>query len=83
MGTTWGSRRATEICEPDDIPGWPIITAALHFEEGSEAIDNVEWGEKVRAACPKLDLISPGSRMTISSRCRLVVPKTDDEETDF
>jgi len=63
MGTTWGSRRATEICEPDDIPGWPIITAALHFEEGSEAIDNVEWGEKVRAACPKLDLISPGSRM--------------------
>ena len=63
MGTTWGSRRAAEICEPDDIPAWPIITAGLHFEEGSEGVDNVEWGEKVRAACPKIDLISPGSRM--------------------
>lgn len=63
MGTFWGSKRAAELCEPQDIPHWPIITAGLHFEEGSEGIDNVAWGDRVRAACPKLDLISPGSRM--------------------
>lgn len=63
MGTTWGSKRADELVEPDDIPTFPIITAGLHFEEGSEDIDNNLWADKVRAACPKLDLISPGSRM--------------------
>lgn len=63
MGTTWGSRRADELCEPADIPDWPIVTAGLHFEEGSEEIDNNEWADRIRAACPKLDLISPGSRM--------------------
>lgn len=63
MGTTWGSKRANELVEPDDIPTFPIITAGLHFEEGSEDIDNNFWADKVRAACPHLDLISPGSRM--------------------
>ena len=63
MRTYWGSKRASELCEPDDIPTFPIITAGLHFEDGSEDIDNNEWADKVRAACPKLDLISPGSRM--------------------
>lgn len=63
MRTEWGSKRAAEICEPDDVPHWPIITAGLHFEDGSEDIDNNAWADKVRAACPKLDLISPGSRM--------------------
>lgn len=63
MRTEWGSRRAAEICEPDDVPTFPIITAGLHFEDGSEDIDNNAWADKVREACPKLDLISPGSRM--------------------
>ncbi|MFC2704495.1 MAG: HAD family hydrolase [Olsenella profusa] len=63
MGTFWGSKRASELCAPDDIPEFPIITAGLHFEEGSEDVDNVAWGQRVREACPKLDLISPGSRM--------------------
>ncbi len=63
LGTTWGGRRASELVEPQDIPHWTIVTAGLHFEEGSEMIDNEEWGEKIREACPKLDLLSPGSRM--------------------
>lgn len=63
MGTTWGGRRASELVDPDDIPTWPIITAGLHFEEGSEGIDNNQWADRIRAACPKLDLLSPGSRM--------------------
>lgn len=63
LGTTWGGRRAAELVEPKDIPHWTIVTAGLHFEEGSEGIDNEEWGEKIRKACPKLDLLSPGSRM--------------------
>lgn len=63
LGTTWGGRRASELVEPDQIPHWTIVTAGLHFEEGSEMIDNVAWGDKIRAACPKLDLLSPGSRM--------------------
>ncbi|MBP3893615.1 MAG: HAD family phosphatase [Atopobiaceae bacterium] len=63
LGTTWGGRRASELVEPDDIPHWTIVTAGLHFEEGSEMIDNVAWGDKIREACPKLDLLSPGSRM--------------------
>ncbi|MBR3235819.1 MAG: HAD family phosphatase [Atopobiaceae bacterium] len=63
LGTTWGGRRASELVDPDDIPHWTIVTAGLHFEEGSEEIDNEEWGDKIRAACPKLDLLSPGSRM--------------------
>ena len=62
MGTTWGGRRASELVDPDDIPTWPIITAGLHFEEGSEGIDNNQWADRIRAACPKLDLLSPGSR---------------------
>lgn len=63
MGTTWGGKRANELVDPDDIPTWPIITAGLHFEEGSEDIDNNYWADVVRAECPKLDLLSPGSRM--------------------
>ncbi len=63
LGTTWGGRRASELVEPDQIPTWTIVTAGLHFEEGSEDIDNEAWGEKIREACPKLDLLSPGSRM--------------------
>ncbi|OFK22691.1 HAD family hydrolase [Olsenella sp. HMSC062G07] len=63
LRTEWGSRRADEICEPEGIPSWPIVTAGLHFEDGSEDIDNNFWADEIRAACPRLDLISPGSRM--------------------
>lgn len=63
MGTTWGSKRASELVEPQDIPTFPIVTAGLHFEEGSEDIDNNYWADKIRAVCPNIDLISPGSRM--------------------
>lgn len=63
LGTTWGGRRASELVEPQEIPHWTIVTAGLHFEEGSEEIDNEAWGDKIREACPKLDLLSPGSRM--------------------
>lgn len=63
LGTEWGGRRASELVDPEDIPTWAIVTAGLHFEDGSEDIDNEAWADKIREACPKLDLLSPGSRM--------------------
>ncbi len=61
--TQWGRSYVDSYCEPEDLYHQPIITCGIHFDDASLDVDQNEWADRIREACPKLDLVSPGHRM--------------------